>query len=81
MAVRDDVLVWIDLEMTGLDPECCVIVEAAMILTDRELNPVGDSLNLAIWQPDSVLETMEPFVRDLSESERVTCRWPGPKAR
>ena len=65
MAVRDDVLVWIDLEMTGLDPECCVIVEAAMILTDRELNPVGDSLNLAIWQPDSVLETMEPFVRDM----------------
>ena len=68
MAVRDDGLVWVDLEMTGLDPEQCAIVEAAVILTDRELNVVGQPLNLVIWQPDSVLETMEPFVREMHTS-------------
>jgi len=61
----EDLLVWIDLEMTGLDPETCAIVELAMILTDPELNQVAEPLELAIWQPDSVLEQMDPFVRDM----------------
>ena len=58
-------LVWIDLEMTGLDPETCAIVEIAMILTNQDLEPIGRPLNLAVWQPESVLETMEPYVRTM----------------
>ena len=65
MLARDDLLVWLDLEMTGLDPETCAIVELALIITDRELNAVADPLNLAIWQPESVLDKMSPYVRKM----------------
>lgn len=61
-----DRLAWIDLEMTGLDPEHDVIVQAALIVTDRDLQPletwVGD-----IWQPEEALQRMSPFVRDMHE--------------
>lgn len=58
-------LVWMDLEMTGLDPETCVIVQMAVIITDRELNPIGNPLDLVVWQPESALEVMDPFVRKM----------------
>ncbi len=61
----DDRLVWMDLEMTGLNPETCAIVQIAVIVTDRELNRVGTPLDLVVWQPDSVLESMDPFVRKM----------------
>ena len=67
MMPQEDRLVWIDLEMTGLDPKSCVIVEMALIITDRELNPLAKPLNLPIWQPDSCLERMEPFVRSMHQ--------------
>lgn len=67
MTQRDDVLVWVDLEMTGLDPETCGIVELAMILTDRELNELVPALELTIWQPEEVLARMSPFVRDMHQ--------------
>ena len=51
--------------MTGLDPEKCAILEIAMILTDSDLKAIDKPLNIPIWQPDSVLETMEPFVREM----------------
>lgn len=54
--------VWLDLEMTGLDPDRCAIIELGMILTDAELNPIAQ-LERVIWQPESTLERMEPFVR------------------
>ena len=63
MSTRDDVLVWVDLEMTGLDPESCAIVEIGMILTDRNLDRIAEPYEVAIWQPESVLEAMSPFVR------------------
>ena len=60
-------LVWIDLEMTGLEPETCGIVEMALILTDGELNEIADPLEMAIWQPPTVLENMSPFVRSMHD--------------
>ena len=60
-------LIWIDLEMTGLDPETCAIVQLAMILTDTELKELAPPLELTIWQPESVLGTMSPFVRAMHE--------------
>ena len=52
-------LVWVDLEMTGLCPETCAIVEVAMIVTDRNLKVIDKPLNVAVWQPPEVLSRME----------------------
>ncbi|RMG13017.1 MAG: oligoribonuclease [Deltaproteobacteria bacterium] len=67
VARQDEVLAWIDLEMTGLDPERDVIVQLALVLTDWDLEPIGDPLEVTIWQPDSVLERMEPYVRQMHQ--------------
>lgn len=60
-------LVWFDMEMTGLDPESCVPVEVACVITDDKLNEKGH-FESVIWQPDSVLERMNPFVREMHTS-------------
>ena len=57
-------LVWIDLEMTGLDPEKHVIVEIASIVTDDRLNVVAEGPDMAIHQPDTVLRAMESWSRE-----------------
>ncbi len=56
------VLVWMDLEMTGLDPATEVIVEIASLITDDELNVVAEGPDLVISQAESVLAAMDPFV-------------------
>lgn len=58
-------LVWMDLEMTGLDPRRDVIVEIATIVTDDELAIVAEGPDLVVHQPAAVLDQMEPFVRDM----------------
>ncbi len=59
-------LVWIDLEMTGLEPEEHCILQAAVIITDGDLNPL-EEFCCDVWQPDAALEKMGPFVRDMHE--------------
>jgi oligoribonuclease len=59
------VLVWMDLEMTGLDPAKDVIVEIATLVTDDELEIVAEGPDLVVHQPDEVLATMDPFVVDM----------------
>ncbi len=54
-----------DLEMTGLDPSKDVIVEIATIVTDDDLQVVGDGLDLVVHQPPEVLATMDDFVRQM----------------
>lgn len=56
--------VWMDLEMTGLDPETCAIVEIGVIITGPDLVPIA-KIEHAIWQPEEVLLRMEPFVRQM----------------
>lgn len=56
--------VWLDLEMTGLDDKTCVILQMAVIITDSSLNELA-MLEQTIWQPESALETMTPFVRKM----------------
>lgn len=56
--------VWVDLEMTGLDPDTCAIVEIAVIVTGADLQPIATHERV-IWQPDEVLSRMNPFVRDM----------------
>ncbi len=54
-------LIWIDLEMTGLDTQHDVIIEIATIVTDSHLNIVAQGPNLAIHQPDSILAKMDEW--------------------
>ncbi len=54
-------LVWMDLEMTGLDPEKDKILELAVIITDANLNIMAQAQPIAIYQPESVLATMDDW--------------------
>ena len=54
-------LVWIDLEMTGLNPDSDKIIEIATVITDSQLNLVAQGPVLAVHQPDSVLSAMDEW--------------------
>ena len=54
-------LVWIDLEMTGLDPEKEKIIEIATLITDSQLNILAEGPNLIISQPKSLLDEMDEW--------------------
>jgi oligoribonuclease len=58
-------LVWMDLEMTGLDPGRNAIVEIATLVTDDDLNVVAEGPDLVVHQPADALALMEPVVRDM----------------
>ena len=57
-------LIWIDLEMTGLDPEIHVIVEVASIVTDGQLNIVAQGPDTPINHPEHILSSMEEWSRE-----------------
>jgi len=57
----DERLVWIDLEMSGLDVEACRILEVAVLVTDSQLNLVAEGPDLVLHQPDAVLDAMDAW--------------------
>jgi Oligoribonuclease (3''->5'' exoribonuclease) len=59
--VKADNLIWIDLEMTGLDTQSDHIIEIATIVTDATLNLVAEGPVLAVHQPDDVLAAMDDW--------------------
>ncbi len=61
MAQDPNNLIWIDLEMTGLDTAHDQIIEIATVVTDANLNILADGPVFAIHQPDEVLETMDQW--------------------
>jgi oligoribonuclease len=61
----DERLVWIDLEMTGLDVDQHVIVEIACIVTDSELETLDDGIDVVIRPEPGALERMDAFVRNM----------------
>jgi oligoribonuclease len=58
---RDDLLVWIDLEMTGLSPDVDRIIEIATLVTDAELEVVAEGPVIAVHQSDDVLALMDEW--------------------
>src|SRR5699024_3068748 len=61
-------LVWMDLEMTGLDPARHVIVEIATIITDDDLNVIAEGPDLVLHQSEEALAEMDDFVTSMHES-------------
>ena len=60
---KDDYLVWLDCEMTGLDPKTCTILEIGAIITDGELEVVAEGPSIAVHHSDRVLNGMEAWSR------------------
>jgi oligoribonuclease len=59
---RVDRLVWIDCEMTGLDLSRDLLIEVACVVTDENLELIGDGIDLVISAPAEALQTMDPVV-------------------
>ncbi|KAH7945039.1 hypothetical protein HPB49_005622 [Dermacentor silvarum] len=59
-----DGLVWIDMELTGLNLETGRIMEVACLVTDKDLNPLSGGLNLVLHQPDDILEEMGDWCKE-----------------
>ncbi len=72
VAVRDDRLVWVDLEMTGLDLDKHVIVEVAALITDANLNVIGEGVDLVVHATDEELARMDDFVTNMHNSSGLT---------
>ena len=61
MAQDQNNLVWLDMEMTGLDPDRDRIIEVAIVVTDAQLNTVSQAPVLVVHQLDSVLDAMDDW--------------------
>jgi len=61
MPLSKNNLVWMDLEMTGLDPDIESIIEIATIVTDGKLNIIAEGPNLVVHQPDDILDRMDEW--------------------
>jgi oligoribonuclease len=70
-AVRDE-LVWIDCEMTGLDLESDRLIEIAVLVTDAELNLLGDGLDVVIHTDDEALDGMVEVVATMHRKSGLT---------
>lgn len=64
MAQDPKTLIWLDMEMTGLEPERDRIIEIAVVLTDENLNTVAEAPVIAVHQPDTVLDAMDEWNRN-----------------
>ena len=64
MAQDQNNLIWLDMEMTGLDPDRDRIIEIAVVITDAKLDTVAESPVLVVHQPDPVLQAMDQWNKD-----------------
>jgi len=67
-----DLLVWIDCEMTGLDLGRDALIEVAALVTDPDLNVLGDGVDLVIHAEDALLDSMFDVVREMHEKSGLT---------
>jgi oligoribonuclease len=74
MAADPNNLIWIDMEMTGLQPDADRIIEIAMLVTDSALNLVAEGPVLVVHQPDEVLAAMDSWNRSVHGKTGLTER-------
>ncbi|MCC2308950.1 oligoribonuclease [Cellulomonas sp. zg-Y338] len=72
-----DRIVWIDCEMTGLDLAADALVEIAVVVTDSELNVLGEGVEVVISPPDEALAQMNDFVRNMHTTSGLLEDLPG----
>ena len=72
LPIADGPLVWIDCEMTGLDPQTDVLLEIAVIITDGNLVPVDEGIEYIISTPRSILDNMDPWCVDMHGKTGLT---------
>ena len=59
MAQNDNNLIWVDMEMTGLNTDSDRIIEVALVITDSQLNTIVEGPVLVVHQPDEILDGMD----------------------
>ncbi|QIL85279.1 oligoribonuclease [Vibrio sp. HDW18] len=74
MSFSDQNLIWIDLEMTGLDPDSHRIIEMATIVTDSELNILAEGPVIAIHQPEAELAKMDEWCTSTHTASGLVAR-------
>lgn len=73
-SMAEPLLVWVDLEMTGLDAERDHVLQAAITFTGPDLQAGEEVVDLAVWQPEAVLDLMSPRVRRWHDASGLTAR-------
>ncbi len=73
----NDRMVWIDCEMTGLSLRHDALIEVAALVTDSELNVLGDGVDIVIKPPAEALETMPEVVREMHTASGLLAELPG----
>ncbi|MER1996432.1 MAG: oligoribonuclease [Arthrobacter sp.] len=71
MPITNERIVWIDCEMTGLDISADALIEVAVLVTDSELNILGDGVDVVIKPDDAALEQMGDFVRQMHTTSKL----------
>jgi oligoribonuclease len=72
-----DPIVWADCEMTGLDLGRDALIEIAVVVTDSELNPLGQGIDIVIKPPAAALDQMGDFVRQMHTASGLLDLLPG----
>ena len=74
MAQDPSRLIWIDMEMSGLNPDIDKVLEVAIVVTDSELNTVAEAPVLVVYQPDNVLDAMDAWNKNAHGSSGLVQR-------
>jgi oligoribonuclease len=69
-------LIWVDCEMTGLDLNTDVLLEIAVLVTDSQLNVLGEGVDLVLHAPPEKLDAMNDFVKDMHTSSGLITEIP-----
>ncbi len=74
MSLHESNLIWLDLEMTGLEPKTDKILEIATVVTDSELNVLAEGPVIAIHQSDELLDNMDEWCTKQHGGSGLTAR-------
>ena len=76
MAIELPHLIWIDCEMTGLDLSTDALVEIAVLVTDSDLNVIGEGVDVVVQASQAQLDAMNDFVREMHTSSGLITEIP-----